>query len=98
MSDPTEKELRAPDAVAAAVAPTNEERHDPPDDGEFGGAVGEKDVDSIEAASRDEEEQEEKHNDLIKTKSYATDTSGVTGVTDTPDAAELYAQRPWYKS
>ena len=100
MSAPEEKELKAPDAMAAAVQPTNEERHDEPD---FPGegvldAGKEKAHDTIDAVNDDEsdraDETDEKPANLAATKSYATDASVVTTATD---LNAQYKARPWYR-
>lgn len=89
MADPSEKELKAPDGMAAAIEPINEERHDAPD-GAFAKEVNEKDSgDEIENDLDDDEKSsngDAKARGLEATRSYATDASAATQpVAPTPE-------------
>jgi ATP-binding cassette subfamily C (CFTR/MRP) protein 1 len=93
-----EKELKAPDALAAAVEPTSEEPHD--SDSSIAAALNEKDSDKAGKAGRisssdDEIENQEPRPDLAATKSYATDASAVSAITTPTAHAD---KRPWYRN
>lgn len=99
MADPPESkelELKSPDVLAAAVQPTNEERHDSPSDSD------DKELRIHEKSRNDEDDDgdfdaikgEDKNNRLNITKSVATDASVATGA---PSTVQPPQAKPWYK-
>ncbi|KAJ6438529.1 ABC transporter family protein [Purpureocillium lavendulum] len=101
MAEPPEKanlELKAPDALAAALQPTiSNDSPQPPLETETpseagAGAKGD-DGDEIEKASKGSKDQPQPTN-LKLTKSYATDASAATAATT---AAAQNLHKPWYK-
>ncbi|GJN85930.1 hypothetical protein PLIIFM63780_009505 [Purpureocillium lilacinum] len=103
MADPPEKkdlELKAPDALAAAVQPTisNDSQHTRPEP-----TTSSPPITGAEASSGDDEKIEKgpediggrsRPNELNLTKSYATDASAATAATA---AAAQNVHKPWYK-
>lgn len=91
-----DKEFKTPDNLAAVAASRPEAVSEKPDDvpsvaDHSTTTPTEKlEHDSIHAASQDDDDEESRRNDLNLTKSYATDTSINTTVTQ--------KDRPWYKN
>lgn len=96
MGDPSEKETKAPDALAAAVQPGLEERNDTESEGSIDlEREGEKHHEKIENVPEEDGEGQENGTKATRLQTTRSAASAATATTTTPSQAS--AKKPWYK-